>query len=64
MSNVKVEDQAQTSVMLVASEDIEDLFAEDATKGDGELAQAQDVQDQTNLVDKNTRHEEDADLQE
>ena len=64
VSNVKVEDQAQTSVMPVASEDIEDLFAEDATKGDGELAQAQDVQDQTNLVDKNTRHEEDADLQE
>ena len=50
--------------MPVASEDIEDLFAEDATKGNEELAQAQDVQDQTNLVDENTHHKKDADPQE
>ena len=64
VSNVKVEDLVQTSVLPVASEDIEDLFAEDAAKSDRESAQAQDVQVQTNLVDDNTRHEEDADPQE
>ena len=64
VSNVKVEDPVQTSVMPVALEDTEDLFAEDAAKGDGESAQAQDVQVQTNLVDDNTRHEEDANPQE
>ena len=64
MSNIKVEDLVQTSVLPVASEDIEDLFAEDAAKSDRESAQAQDVQVQTNLVDDNTRHEEDADPQE
>ena len=64
MSNVKVEDQAQASVMLIASEDTEDLFADDVAKGDEEPAQVQDVQDQTNLEDDNTRHEEYADLQE
>lgn len=60
MLNIKVEDQAQISVMHVASEDTEDLFAENAAKGDRESAQAQDVQDQINLVDVNTHHEEDA----
>ena len=64
VSNVKVEDQAQTFVMPIALEDTEDLFAKDATKGDEESAQAQDIQDQTNLEDDNTRHEEYADLQE
>ena len=64
VSNVKVEDLVQTSVMPVASKDTEDLFAEDAAKGDGKSAQAQDVQVQTNLVDDNTHHEEDVDPQE
>ena len=40
VSNIKVEDQAQTSVMPVASEDIDDLFGEDEARGDGESAQA------------------------
>ena len=40
VSNIKVKDQAQTFVMLVASEDIDNLFAEDATQGNGESAQA------------------------
>ena len=64
VSNLKVEDLVQISVIPVASEDTEDLFAEDAAKGDGESAQAQDVQVQTNLVDDNTHHEEDVDPQE
>ena len=46
VSNIKIEDQAQTSVMLVASEDTDDLFTEDKVLGDGELAQAQSVQAQ------------------
>ena len=44
VSNIKVEDQAQTSVMPVTSEDIDDLFGEDEAQGDGESAQAQNVQ--------------------
>ena len=44
VSNIKVEDQAQTSVMPVASEDIDDLFGEDEAQGDGESSQAQNVQ--------------------
>ena len=44
ISNIKVEDQAQTSVMPVASEDTDDLFANDKVLGDGESAQAQNVQ--------------------
>ena len=44
VSNVKVEDQGQSSVMPVASEDTEDLFAEDATQGDGESAQNKNAQ--------------------
>ena len=46
ISNIKIEDQAQTFVMLVASEDTDDLFTEDKVLGDGELAQAQSVQAQ------------------
>ena len=46
ISNIKIEDQAQTSVMPVASEDTDDLFAKDEVLGDGELAQAQSVQAQ------------------
>ena len=40
VSNIKVKDQAQTSVMPVASEDTDDLFAEDEALDDGESAQA------------------------
>ena len=38
ISNIKVEDQAQTSVIPVASEDTDDLFANDKVLGDGESA--------------------------
>ena len=44
VSNIKVEDQAQTSVMPVASEDTDDLFVDDEVLGDGESAQAQNAQ--------------------
>ena len=54
VSMIKVNDQAQTSVMPVASENTDDLFAEDAAQGNGESAQAQNVQGQ----------EKDADLEE
>ena len=40
ISKIKVDDQAQTSIMLVASEDTDDLFADDEVHGDGESAQA------------------------
>ena len=43
VSNIKVEDQAQTSVMPVALKNTDDLFAEDATQGDGDSAQAQNA---------------------
>ena len=46
VSNIKVENQAQTSVMPVALEDTDDLFAEDEVLGDRELAPAQNVQAQ------------------
>ena len=46
ISNIKVEDQAQAFVMPVALEDTDDLFAEDEVLGDGESAQAQNVQAQ------------------
>ena len=45
VSMIKVDDQAQTSAMPVASENTNDLFAEEAAQGDGESAQAQNVQD-------------------
>ena len=38
VSNIKVEDQAQTFVMLVASEDTDNLFVKDEVLGDGESA--------------------------
>ena len=41
VSNINVEDQAQTSVMLVTSEDTNDLFAKVDDLGDKELALAQ-----------------------
>ena len=45
VSMIKVNDQAQTSAMPVASENTNDLFAEEAARGDRESAQAQNVQD-------------------
>ena len=45
MSMIKIDDQAQTSAMPVTSENIDNLFAEEAAQGDGESAQAQNVQD-------------------
>ena len=50
VSNIKVEDQAQTSVMLVASDDIDDLFAEVDDLGDGESTPAQLVTESVNLL--------------
>ena len=61
VSNIKVEDQAQTSVMPIALEDTEDLFTEDATQVDGESAQAQNTQGQVQLAADDTRQEKDAD---
>ena len=61
VSNIKVEDQAQTSVMPVASENTDNLFAKDATQGDGESAQAQNAQGQVQIVVDDTRQEKDAD---
>jgi len=64
VSNIKVEDQAQTSAMPVASEDTYNLFAEDATQGDKELALTQNAQGQVQIVGDDTRQEKDADPQE
>ena len=47
VSNIKVEDQAQTSVMPVTSDDTDDLFAKVDALGDGESAQAQPVIEST-----------------
>ena len=44
ISNIKVEDQAQTSVIPVASKDTDDLFADDEVLGDRESAQVQNAQ--------------------
>ena len=55
VSNIKVEDQAQTSVMPIASEDTEDLFAEDVNQDDGGPAQAQNVQGQAQHIGDDTR---------
>ena len=48
ISNIKVEDQAQTSVMPIASDDTDDLFAEVDDLGDGESALAWPVTDLVN----------------
>ena len=40
VSNIKVEDQAQTFVMPVVSDDTDDLFGKVDALGDGESAQA------------------------
>ena len=46
VSNIKVEDQAQASIMPVASEDTDNLFAEDEVLGNGESTQDQNIQAQ------------------
>ena len=48
VSNIKVEDQAQTSILLVASDDTEDLFAEADGLGDGESASVPPIIDSAN----------------
>ena len=45
VSMVNIDDQAQTSAMPVASENTDDLFAEEAAQGDGKSALAKNVQD-------------------
>ena len=65
VSNIKVEDQAQTSVIPVASKDTEDFFVEDVNQGDRGSAQAQSVQGQAqpNVDDTcQTEQEKDADV--
>ena len=44
LSSVKIEDPAQASVIPITLENTEELFAGGAPIGDGELAQAQNVQ--------------------
>ena len=48
VSNIKMEDQAQTSVLPVASDDTDDLFAEADGQGEGESALVQPVIDSAN----------------
>ena len=67
VSNIKVEDQAQTSVMPIASEDTEDLFAEDVNQGDGGSAQVPNVQGQAQPIGDDIHQleqEKDVDVQE
>ena len=44
LSSVKLEEPVQASVVPVALENTDELFAEDANIGDGESAQARKVQ--------------------
>ena len=48
VSNIKMEDQAQTFVLPVASDDTDDLFAEADVQGKGESAPVQPGTDSTN----------------
>ena len=48
VSNIKVEDQAQTSVLPIASDDTDDLFVEVDGLGEGESALALPVTNPTN----------------
>ena len=48
VSNINVEDQAQTSVMFVASDDTDDLFNEFDNLGDGESAPTWPVTESAN----------------
>ena len=45
VSMIDVNDQDQTSALPVASENIDDLFGEDAIQGDGESVPTKNVQD-------------------
>ena len=45
VSNIKMEDQAQTSVLPIASDDMDDLFAEADGLGEGESALVPPVTD-------------------
>ena len=47
LSSVKLEEPVQASVVPVASKNTDELFAKDATIGDGESAQARNVQVQS-----------------
>ena len=42
---ITVNDQDQMSALPIASENIDDLFGEDAVQGDGESVPAKNVQD-------------------
>ena len=48
VSNIKMEDQAQTSVLPVASDNMDDLFAEADGQGEGESAPVPPVTDSAN----------------
>ena len=45
VSMITVNDQDQTSSLPVTSENIDNLFGDDAVQGDGESAPSKDVQD-------------------
>ena len=45
VSKINVDNQGQTSALPVASENIDDLFAEEATQGNGKSAPVKNVQD-------------------
>ena len=47
LSSVKIEEQVQVSVVPIALENTDELFAKDATISDGESAQARNVQVQS-----------------
>ena len=55
VSHIKIDNQGQTSVMLVASESTEDLFGEDATLDDRESAQTHAVQGQAQPIEGDAR---------
>ena len=48
VSNIKIEDQAQTSILPVASDDTDDLFAEADGQGEGESALVRPVTNTAN----------------
>ena len=45
VSMIKVDNQGQTSVLSVASENTDDVFGEDVVQGDGKSVPAKNVQD-------------------
>ena len=60
LSSVKLEELVQASVVPVALENTDDLFAEDANVGDGESTHAQNVQVQSMVDEAHKRIEEEA----